>query len=549
MNDDEEVYVEATTTTVSLVKGWPENLPKPPSQRDVGSSDGDDEEGDALLLQGENIQARGLSVIPLHAIQETLDDISAPLEDIESGEDIIEIESPVDIRRRRRRLTMVFFALVAPAFGIGTAFGIRNANGDSPEGDRTIDDVEIPPIQESSPSSSPIPSPTPTSYPFFIVSPMDGSGPPKASESPTPSLSPHLAIPNDMTSDLPSDLPSSIPSSTPSEFTLDIVRESSSPSASTSPSPTPSTAVPIISSPPTATFPGSGIDPPSSHPTTNSTEEPVATPTNVPSRTLASFTTSSPQPSASPFEPSHFPSIPPSLAPTESFVEVVRDILRPISYAPKELDDPDSPASIAINWLASVTTTETADATNITDDGSSSLFSDMISNVPRLIQRYALLTLDYSAQGGLISLRLQKPRMSNRAKVLQECSWTGVYCDSQGMVTGVAWMGVGFQGTISHDVGLLQQPGYNFTLLDLADNALTGTLPESLYDLTSLEYLYLHQNQLHGSISDSISRLTDLNRVYLGDNRLTGSFPQGLLGSSSSSMIRGSPLPTLRTFA
>jgi len=62
----------------------------------------------------------------------------------------------------------------------------------------------------------------------------------------------------------------------------------------------------------------------------------------------------------------------------------------------------------------------------------------------------------------------------------------------------------------------------------LADNQLTGTIPESLGDMTSLKRIELEKNKLHGSIPPSISKLKNLNYVQLQKNKLDGSIPRFL---------------------
>jgi Leucine-rich repeat (LRR) protein len=59
--------------------------------------------------------------------------------------------------------------------------------------------------------------------------------------------------------------------------------------------------------------------------------------------------------------------------------------------------------------------------------------------------------------------------------------------------------------------------------LYLYSNYLTGTLPEALGNLTSLQYLYLQTNALTGTIPPCIGTLPDLLAVLLFQNQLEGS--------------------------
>ncbi|KAL7480475.1 hypothetical protein ACHAW6_006166 [Cyclotella cf. meneghiniana] len=64
--------------------------------------------------------------------------------------------------------------------------------------------------------------------------------------------------------------------------------------------------------------------------------------------------------------------------------------------------------------------------------------------------------------------------------------------------------------------------------LYLGRNAFTGTIPETIGDLTKLEDLYIQANHLVGPIPASISKLTALQQLNLSFNRLTGPIPESL---------------------
>ena len=61
--------------------------------------------------------------------------------------------------------------------------------------------------------------------------------------------------------------------------------------------------------------------------------------------------------------------------------------------------------------------------------------------------------------------------------------------------------------------------------LDLDDNQLCGSIPESLGNLMQLQYLSLEDNQLSGSIPASLGNLTQLQELDLSDNNLVGDVP------------------------
>ena len=87
-----------------------------------------------------------------------------------------------------------------------------------------------------------------------------------------------------------------------------------------------------------------------------------------------------------------------------------------------------------------------------------------------------------------------------------ECSWFGVECDIRNVLIG----------------------------LSLRYNALRGTMPSELGNLTNLTYLILSYNSLSGSIPTSLGNLTNLTSLSLAHNKLTGPLPQWLSDMSIS---------------
>ncbi|CAG8723677.1 17464_t:CDS:2, partial [Racocetra persica] len=74
--------------------------------------------------------------------------------------------------------------------------------------------------------------------------------------------------------------------------------------------------------------------------------------------------------------------------------------------------------------------------------------------------------------------------------------------------------------------------------LDFGNNSLTGTIPDSLSQLTNLEFLYLGRNQLSGQILASLASLTNLKELLLNNNKLSGNIPDALGGLSLKTFIR-----------
>jgi Leucine-rich repeat (LRR) protein len=66
----------------------------------------------------------------------------------------------------------------------------------------------------------------------------------------------------------------------------------------------------------------------------------------------------------------------------------------------------------------------------------------------------------------------------------------------------------------------------NLKNLHLYENGFTGTIPESILQLQSIEVMFLSSNKFSGSIPKEISRLSrSLKGLYLSDNDFEGSIP------------------------
>jgi Leucine-rich repeat (LRR) protein len=71
------------------------------------------------------------------------------------------------------------------------------------------------------------------------------------------------------------------------------------------------------------------------------------------------------------------------------------------------------------------------------------------------------------------------------------------------------------------------------SVLNLSDCSLTGSIPDSIGDISSLEELYLGNNKLSGSIPGSISKLGNLGWLDLSKNSFTGPLPDSFGQCSS----------------
>jgi len=207
---------------------------------------------------------------------------------------------------------------------------------------------------------------------------------------------------------------------------------------------------------------------------------------------------------------------PPTSQPTASSVlddPLLKDLK---SFSLGGLDDPSSPQFQAYQWLLNV------DPLTNTD-----------SDLARIQQRYALATLYFALQG-------EMPFYTER----DECSWPSVQCDPissifsaenilavsveeiKWQVTHIRMAKHSLSGSIPAEVSLLAS---SLVHLDLAENPdLTGSIPDRLYELTNLKYLYLHENGMNGSLSESVGDLQLLEELFLGGNEFTGKIPYNL---------------------
>lgn len=75
-------------------------------------------------------------------------------------------------------------------------------------------------------------------------------------------------------------------------------------------------------------------------------------------------------------------------------------------------------------------------------------------------------------------------------------------------------------GTIPSEIGKLQN--LQDMDMDMANNFLSGSIPRSLFNISSLESLWLSHNKLSGSLSEEFGNLTMLKVLDLGENSFTG---------------------------
>ncbi|OMO92970.1 Leucine-rich repeat, typical subtype [Corchorus olitorius] len=73
-------------------------------------------------------------------------------------------------------------------------------------------------------------------------------------------------------------------------------------------------------------------------------------------------------------------------------------------------------------------------------------------------------------------------------------------------------------------------------VIDMSNNSLSGEIPQSLGSLTGLEILRLSSNKLVGELPFTLQNCTKIRNLDLGDNRLSGKIPTWI-GESMSSLL------------
>jgi Leucine-rich repeat (LRR) protein len=154
-------------------------------------------------------------------------------------------------------------------------------------------------------------------------------------------------------------------------------------------------------------------------------------------------------------------------------------------------------------------------------------------------QRYSLAVMYFSLNG---------PGWNESSLWLgtgTECKWYGVTCDSADTITGIVLKENNLTGTLPQELfeltsltGLsLDHNGISGTIpdaigsltglqqLELDDNELVGKIPSSIYQISGLKALDLNSNSLIGEISDAIGNFADLMVLQVENNKLTGAIP------------------------
>ncbi|KAM0022372.1 putative endo-polygalacturonase [Helianthus debilis subsp. tardiflorus] len=73
--------------------------------------------------------------------------------------------------------------------------------------------------------------------------------------------------------------------------------------------------------------------------------------------------------------------------------------------------------------------------------------------------------------------------------------------------------------------------GWSYSsVLNLADNKLTGSIHPSIVNLNRLMHLELSNNQISAELPSDLGKLSMMSRCLLNQNQLTGSIPASIVG-------------------
>ena len=77
--------------------------------------------------------------------------------------------------------------------------------------------------------------------------------------------------------------------------------------------------------------------------------------------------------------------------------------------------------------------------------------------------------------------------------------------------------------SVTPEIGAIEMTSLpDLRYLDVSRNAISGPLPPSLGEMTTLQEVYLYQNLFTGHIPPSLCELSHLSAIRLDSNRLTG---------------------------
>ncbi|CAN8326643.1 unnamed protein product [Cochlearia groenlandica] len=104
------------------------------------------------------------------------------------------------------------------------------------------------------------------------------------------------------------------------------------------------------------------------------------------------------------------------------------------------------------------------------------------------------------------------------------CSWAMITCSPDNLVTGLGAPSQSLSGSISESIGNLT----NLRQVSLQNNKISGKIPPEMGFLPKLQTLDLSNNRISGEIPVTIDQLSSLQYLRLNNNSLSGPFPASL---------------------
>jgi len=339
--------------------------------------------------------------------------------------------------------------------------------------------------------------------------------------------------------------PNTIPAKYPTEFPIENPTIQPSKMSSADPTTQQTTMIPTRkpsagpTSPPTA--------PPSNEPTTKPsikpTSKPTSDPTTAPSKKPTRKPTSKPT-----LNPTKTSTTLPTPSPTPRGKEL-RELLS--QYSPDSAEKlliQSSPQSYAMDWVL--------------DDPNLNSYDD-----DKKLQRWVVATLYYGLVGEEWYVR--KGWLDLDGDLVDECSWHGIECNSEGFIMSIDLSGNGLMGNIPYEIRHLHSCVYlglsgnylvgidssvfemeSLKVIDLEDNGVRElpsefhpgsrveelylsynklrNIPKQLFHFQRLKILWLFGNELSSTLPSEIGSLKSLVELDLESNFFTGSIPTEL---------------------
>mmetsp|Transcript_19175 Transcript_19175/g.53419 ORF Transcript_19175/g.53419 Transcript_19175/m.53419 type:complete len:949 (+) Transcript_19175:141-2987(+) len=129
-----------------------------------------------------------------------------------------------------------------------------------------------------------------------------------------------------------------------------------------------------------------------------------------------------------------------------------------------------------------------------------------------IIERYAVVQVYFSTMGDAWL------KNNQWLSEFHACSWYGIACSVDNLVTDLMLDYNGLNGTIPSDISLLE----NLILISVDTNSLRGKIPTQIGQLENLSTLFMQANFLTGSLPSEFGSLTNLNTLDLRANELNG---------------------------